>query len=188
MLSIEFEMLAVKVQNRIWNVCRELQKFSYNQIFLLQAFQRDSPLAVDLSTAILQLSENGDLQKIHNKWLTHADCSAQGNEIDENHLSLKSFWGLFLICGIACSISLVVFFCNIICQYRRFTPEDGEEAEVDEIQPPRPQRSVCSTSLKKLIGFIDRKEEAINEMIKPKSTDIKRQGSPSSDGHTISSA
>jgi ionotropic glutamate receptor len=81
-----------------------------------------------------------------------------------------------------------VFFCNIICQYRRFTPEDGEEAEVDEIQPPRPQRSVCSTSLKKLIGFIDRKEEAINEMIKPKSTDIKRQGSPSSDGHTISSA
>ncbi|KAL9360677.1 hypothetical protein Peur_048800 [Populus x canadensis] len=153
------------------------------------AFQRDSPLAVDLSTAILQLSENGDLQKIHNKWLTHADCSAQGNEIDENHLSLKSFWGLFLICGIACSISLVVFFCNIICQYRRFTPEDhGEEAEVDEIQPPRPQRSVCSTSLKKLIGFIDRKEEPFNEMIKPKSTDIKRQGSPSSDGHTISSA
>ncbi|KAK9133465.1 hypothetical protein Scep_012993 [Stephania cephalantha] len=33
------------------------------------AFQRDSPLAVDLSTAILQLSENGDLQRIHDKWL-----------------------------------------------------------------------------------------------------------------------
>lgn len=168
--------------------CRELQKFSYNQIFLLQAFQRDSPLAVDLSTAILRLSENGDLQKIRNKWLTHADCLAQVNEIDENHLSLKSFWGLFLICGIVCFISLVVFFCNIICQYRRFTPEDGKEAEVDEIQSPRPQRSVCSTSLKKLIDFADRKEAEIKEMIKPKSIDIKRQGGPSSDGHTISSA
>ncbi|KAJ7008623.1 glutamate receptor 3.4 isoform X1 [Populus alba] len=152
------------------------------------AFQRDSPLAVDLSTAVLQLSENGDLQKIRNKWLTHADCSSQVNEIDENHLSLKSFWGLFLICGIACFISLVVFFCNIICQYRRFTPEDGEEAVEDEIQSPRPQRSVCSTSLKKLIDFADRKEAEIKEMIKPKSIDIKRQGNPSSDGHTISSA
>jgi ionotropic glutamate receptor len=34
------------------------------------AFPRDSPLAVDLSTAILQLSESGDLQRIHDKWMT----------------------------------------------------------------------------------------------------------------------
>ncbi|KAG2717034.1 hypothetical protein I3760_03G154800 [Carya illinoinensis] len=57
------------------------------------AFQRDSPLAVELSTAILQLSENGDLQKIHNKWLTHNECSMQINQVDSTQLSLQSFWG-----------------------------------------------------------------------------------------------
>ncbi|GFY97488.1 glutamate receptor 3.4 [Actinidia rufa] len=44
------------------------------------AFQRDSPLAVDLSTAILQLSENGDLQKIHDKWLSLQSCCAPSSE------------------------------------------------------------------------------------------------------------
>ncbi|KAJ6403913.1 hypothetical protein OIU84_012169 [Salix udensis] len=150
------------------------------------AFQRDSPLAVDLSTAILQLSENGDLQKLNNKWLAHADCSEQVNEIDENHLSLKSFWGLFLISGIACFIALVVFFCNIVCQYRRFTPEDGAAAaEEGEIQLARPRRFLRSTSFKKLIDFVDMKV-ATKETIKRKSTDIKRQGSRSSDGHAVS--
>ncbi|KAG5252065.1 glutamate receptor [Salix suchowensis] len=149
------------------------------------AFQRDSPLAVDLSTAILQLSENGDLQKLNNKWLTHADCSEQVNEIDQNHLSLKSFWGLFLISGIACFIALVVFFCNIVCQYRRFTPEDGAAAEEGEIQLARPRRFLRSTSFKKLIDFVDMKVDTTKEMIKRKSTDIKRQGSPSSDGHAV---
>ncbi|KAK1396089.1 Glutamate receptor [Heracleum sosnowskyi] len=72
------------------------------------AFQRDSPLAVDLSTAILQLSENGDLQRIHDKWLSKDACSAQSNQIDDNRLSLNCFWGLFLICGIACFVSLTV--------------------------------------------------------------------------------
>ncbi|XP_077246921.1 glutamate receptor 3.3 isoform X2 [Tasmannia lanceolata] len=63
------------------------------------AFPRDSPLAVDLSTAILTLSENGDLQRIHDKWLTRSDCSSQTTDLESDQLHLKSFWGLFLICG-----------------------------------------------------------------------------------------
>ncbi|KAJ6729193.1 GLUTAMATE RECEPTOR 3.4 [Salix viminalis] len=151
-----------------------------------QEFTKSGWGIFDLSTAILQLSENGDLQKLNNKWLAHADCSEQVNEIDENHLSLKSFWGLFLISGIACFIALVVFFCNIVCQYRRFTPEDGAAAaEEGEIQLARPRRFLRSTSFKKLIDFVDMKV-ATKEMIKRKSTDIKRQGSRSSDGHAVS--
>ncbi|MCL7023811.1 hypothetical protein MKW94_000673, partial [Papaver nudicaule] len=38
------------------------------------AFPRDSPLTVDMSTAILTLSENGDLQRIHDKWLSRSAC------------------------------------------------------------------------------------------------------------------
>ncbi|KAJ4837492.1 hypothetical protein Tsubulata_029912 [Turnera subulata] len=145
------------------------------------AFQRDSPLAVDLSTAILQLSENGDLQKIHNKWLARSGCSAPVDEIDENRLSLKSFWGLFLICGIACFLALITFFCRVICQFRRFAPEDGQEPEVEEIEPARPRRQLRSTSFKDLIDFVDRKEAEIKEMLKRRHSDTKR-ASPSTDG------
>ena len=31
-----------------------------------------------MSTAILKLSENGDLQRIHDKWLMRSACTAQG--------------------------------------------------------------------------------------------------------------
>ncbi|KAD7479147.1 hypothetical protein E3N88_02283 [Mikania micrantha] len=41
------------------------------------AFPRDSPLATDMSTAILKLSENGELQRIHDKWLMRSACSSQ---------------------------------------------------------------------------------------------------------------
>ncbi|PPR82720.1 hypothetical protein GOBAR_AA37996 [Gossypium barbadense] len=139
------------------------------------AFQRDSPLAVDMSTAILQLSENGDLQKIHNKWLTHSECSSQVNQVDENKLSLNSFWGLFLICGIACVLSLTIFCCRVFTQYRRFSPED-EESEIETIEPSRSsRRSIRSTSFKQIIDFVDKKEEEIKEMLKRKNSNSNKQ-------------
>ncbi|KAK6141169.1 hypothetical protein DH2020_025087 [Rehmannia glutinosa] len=62
------------------------------------AFQRDSPLAIDLSTAILQLSENGELQRIHDKWLSwdkvcwqYSRYSAEGEPQDvESHPSRRT--------------------------------------------------------------------------------------------------
>ncbi|KAG6406354.1 hypothetical protein SASPL_133954 [Salvia splendens] len=42
---------------------------------LITAFPRDSQLAMDLSTAILTLSENGELENIHNKWLNKGACT-----------------------------------------------------------------------------------------------------------------
>ncbi|KAA8524663.1 hypothetical protein F0562_011086 [Nyssa sinensis] len=145
------------------------------------AFQRDSPLAVDLSTAILQLSENGDLQKINDKWLSRSGCSTQANEVDANRLSLKSFWGLFLICGIVCFIALTLFFCRVFGQYRKYSPE-GEEQEIEETEPTRPRRATRSPSFKNLIDFVDKKEVEIKEILKRKRSDNKQEGSQSSNG------
>ncbi|KAA8524606.1 hypothetical protein F0562_011029 [Nyssa sinensis] len=145
------------------------------------AFQRDSPLAVDLSTAILQLSENGDLQKINDKWLSRSGCSTQANEVDANRLSLKSFWGLFLICGIVCFIALTLFFCRVFGQYRKYSPE-GEEQEIKETEPTRPRRATRSPRFKNLIDFVDKKEVEIKEILKRKSSDNKQEGSQSSNG------
>ncbi|CAA2974913.1 glutamate receptor 3.4-like [Olea europaea var. sylvestris] len=138
------------------------------------AFPRDSPLAVDLSTAILQLSENGDLQRIHDKWLSHDGCSGQTNPMEENQLSLKSFWGLFLICGIACFLALVFFFYRVCWQYSRYSAE-GEQHDIEEHETARPiRRSIGSTSFKDLIEFVDRKEAEIKEILKRKSMESKR--------------
>ncbi|KAK4255353.1 hypothetical protein QN277_008364 [Acacia crassicarpa] len=148
------------------------------------AFQRDSPLAVDLSTAILQLSENGDLQRIHDKWFKTLSCSAQANDFDSNQLSLSSFWGLFLICGIACFLALVTFFVRVFLQYKKYIPdsEEGEEDGVRVMTPVSARRTFRSTaSFKDLIGFVDRKESEIKEILRDKRK--KRQRSRSLDRH-----
>ncbi|KAJ0763092.1 putative solute-binding protein family 3/ domain of MltF [Helianthus annuus] len=133
------------------------------------AFQRDSPLALDLSTAILQLSENAELQRIHDKWLTTSSCSTQA-EIEVNSLSLSSFWGLFLICGIACCISLSIYVCRVLCQYRRFNPALEQSHDIPEPEPDSARRSsrrtLRSTSFKDLIEFYDKKEAEIKEMLR----------------------
>ncbi|XP_041008581.1 glutamate receptor 3.4-like isoform X1 [Juglans microcarpa x Juglans regia] len=146
------------------------------------AFQRDSPLAVDLSTAILRLSESGDLQKIHNKWLTRNECTMQINQVDSTQLSLSSFWGLFLICGIACFVALILFFCRILCQYRKFSPK-AEEGDIEDIEPAtaRPRRTIQTPSFKDLIDFVDRKEDEIKEILRQKRSDRKRPANHSSD-------
>ncbi|KAL9670154.1 hypothetical protein QQ045_007705 [Rhodiola kirilowii] len=92
------------------------------------AFPRDSTLAVDMSTAILKLLENGELQRIHDKWLMGSACASQSTMLSVDRLELRSFWGLFAICGAAQSFKisifafgqiviffLVQFFATIIC-------------------------------------------------------------------------
>lgn len=111
------------------------------------AFPRDSPLAVDLSTAILSLSENGDLQRIHDKWLTRSGCSTDNSELESDRLHLKSFWGLFLICGIACFIAILIYFCQV---FRRF--RNVARATIDS-------DGSRSRRLQTLISIIDEKKD-----------------------------
>ncbi|XAR55392.1 hypothetical protein NMG60_11035453 [Bertholletia excelsa] len=144
------------------------------------AFQRDSPLAVDLSTAILQLSENGELQRIHDKWLSIQACSSQDSQADSSRLSLGSFWGLFLICGIACFLALSIFFCRVCGQYRRYAPEADEV--IEDPEPTRPRCAFRSPSVKDLIDFVDKREAEIKDMLRRKSSDNRRHSSRSSDG------
>ncbi|KAF1884820.1 hypothetical protein Lal_00028707 [Lupinus albus] len=139
------------------------------------AFRRDSPLAVDLSTAILQLSENGDLQRIHDKWLNKMECS---NDADPNKLSLRSFWVLFLIFAIVSVLAIIIFFVRVLCQYTKFSPEPEEVG--DEIQPTKYRRTCKTHSFKDLIVFVDKKEAEIKEILREKRE--KRRRSKSLDG------
>lgn len=112
------------------------------------AFPRDSPLAVDISTAILKLSENGDLQRIRDKWLVQSACSSQGAKFSVDRLELKSFKGLFFICGVACLLALFIYFVLIIHQYTKHKPNVSTHS----------LRS--GHSIKKFMSFVDEKQES----------------------------
>lgn len=154
------------------------------------AFQRDSPLAVDLSTAILGLSENGDLQRIHDKWLTQTGCDAQDSAISSNQLNLQSFWGLFLICGISCVTALFIFSMQILCQYKKYRSPDETESSLSEVVVP-PEASMKRParlgSIKKLLDFVDKKEEEVKNVIKRKSSDKSQRSSRSNTDDQLNS-
>ncbi|KAL7116447.1 hypothetical protein ACP275_03G005600 [Erythranthe tilingii] len=117
------------------------------------AFPRDSPLAIDLSTAILTLSENGDLQRIHDKWLTMSTCSSDNTELESDRLHLKSFWGLYLLCGIACFIALLIYVFQIFHRFRHAATEDYSPDGGPSGGGSRSKR------LQTLLSLIDEKED-----------------------------
>lgn len=103
-----------------------------------------------MSTAILALSENGELQRIQDKWLKNSACSSQSTDLESKQLHLKSFWGLFLICGLACFLSLFIYFSLMI---REFIRHPLEESDISQGRS-RPRR------LQTFLSFVDEKEES----------------------------
>ncbi|XP_020217528.1 glutamate receptor 3.6 isoform X2 [Cajanus cajan] len=123
------------------------------------AFPRDSQLAVDLSTSILQMIDSGDLQRIHDKWLLSRACISQGAKLEVERLQLKSFWGIYVICGLACLLALFIHLIHIWKQYHKHYPEELRSTD---------QRSGSSRSsrLKTFLSFVDEKEETIKSRSK----------------------
>ncbi|CAD6335808.1 unnamed protein product [Miscanthus lutarioriparius] len=176
------------------------------------AFKRDSPLAADLSTAILQLSESGQLQRIHDEWFTRPSCSSDDSEVGVTRLGLGSFWGLFLVCALICLLALVVFFIRICWQYNKYSNSeaagepsaaaaaaaaaDAAAASTDAVE--RQRRPSRLGSFKEIIQFVDKKEEEIKRTMKRRlsekdnqaagSSDKDNQAAGSSDAHSVPSA
>ena len=150
------------------------------QCLCSQAFQRDSPLAVDLSTAILALSENGDLQRIHDKWLSTSDCSSQDDSIESNRLNLRSFWGLFLICGIACVAAVIMFFIKLCLQSVKYPGEANGEGPIES--SPSERRPSRLPRIKDLLTVFDKKEAIVKDAINKTKSDKRLDNGHSSDG------
>ncbi|CAN8257831.1 unnamed protein product [Cochlearia groenlandica] len=129
------------------------------------AFPRDSPLAVDMSTAILGLSETGELQKIHDKWLSKSNCSnthASNKSGDSEQLNVHSFWGMFLVCGIACLVALFIHFFKIVRDFCKHKPQEEGEAT----------RSPCLRKLQTFLAYVDEKEVESKRRFKRQRKDV----------------
>lgn len=82
----------------------------------MQAFQKGSPIAADVSAAILTISEDGTLKGLEEKWFPRsAQCS--NNEIGE--VSLGNFWALYLICAAISTLCFLLFLLHLLKDFRR---------------------------------------------------------------------
>lgn len=112
-----------------------------------------------MSTAILTLSENGELQKIHERWLSENACGFHNTENESEQLQLESFWGLFLICGIASFLALLVYFIFMVLRFSRdFPRNDG----------PSNGSRLHSARIQTFLNFVDEKEDVSQRKLKRK--------------------
>ncbi|KAH9624950.1 hypothetical protein KSS87_001546 [Heliosperma pusillum] len=124
------------------------------------AFKRDSPLTLDMSTALLKLSENGKLQNITENWLTRKNsCKSQFATNDSDQLKIDNFIGLFLICGIACILSLIVYFSVMLYRFYQHLPPKSDPSITD---------SSHSVRLRTFLSFADKKEDSSERRLKRK--------------------
>lgn len=98
--------------------------------------------------------DNGDLQRIHDKWLLRRACISQGAKLEVERLKLKSFWGLYVICGSACLLAVFIYLIKTIRQYSKHQSEELES------------NGSGSSRLRKFLSFIDEKEETIKSRLK----------------------
>ncbi|KAF8038560.1 hypothetical protein BT93_B1179 [Corymbia citriodora subsp. variegata] len=97
-------------------------------------FPRDSPLAANFSTAILELSESGEMKRLENKWL-QPECTLRNFTSDTPKLGLNSFWALYAL-TIAASTGCLLFAC--LCTRRNRQDHEqgstGDDMSVTEMR------------------------------------------------------
>ncbi|KAL5772297.1 hypothetical protein ACOSQ2_012221 [Xanthoceras sorbifolium] len=77
------------------------------------AFPKGSPIGPDISRAILYLSENGELEKLEEKWFRPSpECST--DKTSPESLTLHSFWGLYLLYASTSSICFLLFLFRLV--------------------------------------------------------------------------
>lgn len=82
----------------------------------MQAFPKGSPIAIDVSRAILELSENGRLKTLEDKWFVPSpECSEDERYITRpENLTLHSFSGLYVVYGATSIICFLLFVIRLL--------------------------------------------------------------------------
>ncbi|KAH7837466.1 hypothetical protein Vadar_014144 [Vaccinium darrowii] len=81
-------------------------------------FQKGSPIAADVSKAILQLAEDGTLRRLEEEWFTSsAKCLDSQTNKSIDILGFQSFWGLYLFSIGTSSICFMLFLAKLLKNY-----------------------------------------------------------------------
>ncbi|GAB4857805.1 hypothetical protein Ancab_040530 [Ancistrocladus abbreviatus] len=89
-------------------------------------FPTGSPLVSDVSRAILNVTEGDIMVAIEKKWIVQEDvCMSTSGYANTTSLGLDSFWGLFLIAGIASLLALSMFAVFFLYEQRKILTHSG---------------------------------------------------------------
>ncbi|PQM35371.1 glutamate receptor 2.7 [Prunus yedoensis var. nudiflora] len=93
-------------------------------------FPKRSPLVPDISQAMLNVTEREKTMNIENKWFSReGNCQdVSGPRVSSNILGLESFWGLFLIAGVASILALIIFVASFLYKQRHILKHAGVRA------------------------------------------------------------
>mgnify|MGYP000137845442 FL=1 len=134
-----------------------------------------------MSTAIIKLSETGDLKRIQDLWLTSGNCAANSNNMETTQLNLSSFWGLFLVTGTASALSLVIYLSRLLWKFSR----EQSDATDSGNSAPRGKRfiikSFASYVNESSIGREKKKGSSSSEKKKKKNVAYPQDASTSSE-------
>ncbi|KAH0990294.1 hypothetical protein GBA52_001777 [Prunus armeniaca] len=94
-------------------------------------FPKHSPLVPDLSQAVLNVTEGEKIMNIENKWFSQeSKCEDKSTtpRVSSNSLGLESFWGLFLIAGMASILALIIFLASFLYKHRHVLKQSDSRA------------------------------------------------------------
>ncbi|KAL6218372.1 hypothetical protein ACLB2K_011586 [Fragaria x ananassa] len=96
-------------------------------------FPKRSPLIPDVSQAILNMTEGQKMMDIESKWFKkESNCQSSSQLGSSNSLGLDSFWGLFLIAGVASIFALIIFVASFLYENGNILMDPDSEAFLPE--------------------------------------------------------
>ncbi|KAM7480973.1 hypothetical protein LguiB_005556 [Lonicera macranthoides] len=82
-------------------------------------FPKGSPLVPDVSRAVLRVTEGEEMAKIEKAWFgKQTNCPDPNTSMSSGSLGVNSFWGLFVIVGVAASFALIIFTSMLVYENR----------------------------------------------------------------------
>ncbi|VVA11672.1 PREDICTED: glutamate receptor [Prunus dulcis] len=93
-------------------------------------FPKGSPLARDVSRGILNVNEGNQTKVIEDRWFKKQNCVDPNSLVSSNSLSLESFWGLFLIAGVASTLALLIFAAMFLYEHKDIFKQLDPEASL----------------------------------------------------------
>ncbi|OMO89096.1 Ionotropic glutamate receptor [Corchorus olitorius] len=118
------------------------------------AFPRGSPLVADVSRAILNVTQGEKMKQIEDAWFQKgSSCPDPNTLISSNNLGVESFWGLFLIAGVASISALIIFVVMFLYKQRhvlsRFDPNTPIWTKIGIMRRIFDQRDLNSHTFRK---------------------------------------
>uniref|UniRef100_F6H9F0 Ionotropic glutamate receptor C-terminal domain-containing protein n=1 Tax=Vitis vinifera TaxID=29760 RepID=F6H9F0_VITVI len=82
-------------------------------------FPKGSPLVADVSRQVLNVTEGAKMLQFEKAWFGQTpSCPELTNSVSSNSIGLNSFWGLFLIAGIASFVALITCITTFLYENR----------------------------------------------------------------------